>query len=178
MPFDWVVSSVDTLERCLEDNFNQHHCNLVLNEAKTRLIDSYGFEFPHDYPLTNTDVDHEQIGVGSIGEVSGKTIVENWHEYYPIAKEKYGRRIRRFLDIMNGKEPVVIGTKYSEREFVKLQCLLLRYPCQKVFVNAFTEDYDCEDIICFHSEKNGVWNDTDLWSTAIQKALQLIPTQQ
>jgi hypothetical protein len=53
LPFDWVVSNINTIQKCIETNFEYFHKNLVLNNNKTRLIDYYGFEFPHDYPLSD-----------------------------------------------------------------------------------------------------------------------------
>ncbi len=53
LPFDWIKINITHLEKCLEDNFINFHCNLKLNKNKSRLIDTYDFEYPHDYPLTN-----------------------------------------------------------------------------------------------------------------------------
>ena len=55
LPFDWVVSNLQILITCIEDKFNSYHKNLRFNQRKTRLIDSYGFQFPHDYPFDSNN---------------------------------------------------------------------------------------------------------------------------
>jgi hypothetical protein len=57
LPFDWVISSITSIQKCFEDNFIKFHTNLKFNDKKQKLIDSYGFEFPHDYPRNNKDKD-------------------------------------------------------------------------------------------------------------------------
>jgi hypothetical protein len=69
LPFDWVVSNVSILNNCFEDNFFKFHKNLKFNVSKTRVIDEYGFQFPHDYPLNNmVDIKNDNIGEGIFGE--------------------------------------------------------------------------------------------------------------
>ena len=64
LPFDWVVSNVNSLELCFSSDFNFFHKNLIFNNNKTRLIDSYGFQFPHDYPLNDMSNNEDNIGEG------------------------------------------------------------------------------------------------------------------
>ena len=55
LPFDWVVSNITSLDKCFETNFEYFHKNLLLNGSKNKLIDYYGFQFPHDYPLSDNE---------------------------------------------------------------------------------------------------------------------------
>ena len=87
LPFDWVVSNISSLDKCFQDNFMKYHTNLKLDHSKTRLIDEYGFMFPHDYPLMDinkntVDVTIDIIGEGIIGEEKNKIIKENgnWND--------------------------------------------------------------------------------------------------
>ena len=94
LPFDWVVTNTDGLSKCFEDNFSNFHTNLSFNHNKKRLIDEYGFEFPHDYPLMDNihDTD-DNTGEGLFAEEDGKHITDDWRNYYNTIKEKYNRRI-------------------------------------------------------------------------------------
>ena len=60
------------------------------------LIDEYGFQFPHDYPLSNSNINIDSIGEGVFGEENGKFISDNWINYYDDVLVKYNRRIERF----------------------------------------------------------------------------------
>jgi len=77
LPFDWVQSNIHCIQRCFEENFEKFHTNLRLDAKRTRVIDEYGFEFPHDYPLDES-VSTDVIGTGVFGEEEGKTIVPTW----------------------------------------------------------------------------------------------------
>ena len=96
LPFDWIQINITRLEKCLQDNFINFHQDLTLNKNKTRLIDGYGFEYPHDYPLTNiTNIHIDNIGEGVYSENIHNKIITNWMDYYNTVKEKYNRRIER-----------------------------------------------------------------------------------
>ena len=178
LPFDWVVSNISSLEKCFQDNFIKYHTNLKFNYNKTRLIDEYGFEFPHDYPLQNIDnidniddinninnISDDKIGEGIIGEEKNKIIVSDWKKYHNIAKEKYDRRIKRFLNIVNDNKPIIILCRYSTNDVILLRNLFLKYynkqniifinSCNNIFVNRF--------IINCNTEQNGNWNDIEIW---------------
>ena len=178
LPFDWVVSNISSLEKCFQDNFIKYHTNLKFNYNKTRLIDEYGFEFPHDYPLQNIDniddinninninnISDDKIGEGIIGEEKNKIIVSDWKKYHNIAKEKYNRRIKRFLNIVNDNKPIIILCRYSTNDVILLRNLFLKYynkqniifinSCNNIFVNRF--------IINCNTEQNGNWNDIEIW---------------
>ena len=97
LPFDWVVSNIQCIEKCFRDNFEKYHTNLrIINEKG--LIDEYGFIFPHDYTLDNN------------GEISG-----DWSTQYNTVKEKYNRRIERFNHIMNDSKPIIVLCRYTTK---------------------------------------------------------------
>ena len=109
LPFDWVVSNIKSLQKCFETNFVDFHKKLVFNYNKTRLIDYYGFQFPHDYPLNNmVDIKNDNIGEGIFGEERGCFIIDNWINYYDDVLAKYNRRIERFKNIVWDKQPIIV----------------------------------------------------------------------
>ena len=109
LPFDWVQSNLQSIINCIEDNFDKYHKNPCFNSFGTRLIDNYGFQFPHDYPFNNNDdnIDKSKLGEGIFGEERDKQIIHNWYEYHPIVLEKYKRRIDRFYTYLNSETPLI-----------------------------------------------------------------------
>lgn len=174
LPFDWVVSNISSLDKCFQDNFMKYHTNLKLDHSKTRLIDEYGFMFPHDYPLMdinkNTDdVTIDIIGEGIIGEEKNKIITENWQQFYSIAKEKYDRRIKRFLNIVNDTKPIILLCRYSTKDVLLLRNLFLKYYNKQniFFINSSNEKFVNNFIINCNTEENGNWNDIEIWKKYI-----------
>jgi len=180
LPFDWVMSNISSLEKCFQDNFMKYHTNLKFNYNKTRLIDEYGFEFPHDYPLQNIDntvntcdITDDKIGEGVIGGEKNKIIVSDWKKYYNIVKEKYDRRIKRFLSIVNDKKPIIILCRYSANDVILLKNLFLRYYNKQniIFINACNKNFVNRFIINCNIEQNGNWNDIEIWKKNINLIL-------
>lgn len=181
LPFDWVVSNISSLEKCFQDNFMKYHTNLKLNHNKTRLIDEYGFEFPHDYPLQNidnindniNDITDDNIGEGIIGEEKNKIIGNNWKQYHNIAKEKYDRRIKRFLNIVSDKTPIIILCRYSTNDVILLRNLFLKYYNKQniIFINSCNNNFVNRCIINCNTEQNGNWNDIEIWKKNINLVL-------
>ena len=174
LPFDWVQSNLVSLEQCFKDNFSKYHTNLRYNHTGSRLIDAYGFQFPHDYPLMDMSANETtNIGEGVFGEEQGKYITPDWPTHYPIVKEKYERRIGRFLDILKDPKPIIVLCRYDVRGAVMLKCLLHKYYNRGdvYIINSTPEDrYVNDTIINCHTEKNGQWNETAIWKEAIDKA--------
>ena len=170
LPFDWIQSNVYSLDKCFEENFAGFHKNLRYNSSKTRLIDAYGFEYPHDYPLGNTTADINTIGEGVIGETSGKSICANYMDYYNIVYEKYKRRIHRFLNIMNDEKPIIVLCRYHTYHVLKLQEILLKnYKKENIyFVNSSNEPVETDKIINVFTEKNNIWNEIAIWESGIE----------
>ena len=180
LPFDWVVSNISSLEKCFQDNFIKYHTNLKFNYNKTRLIDEYGFEFPHDYPLQNidnientSDITDDRIGEGIISEETNKIIVNDWKKYHNIAKEKYNRRIKRFLNIVNDNKPIIILCRYSTNDVILLRNLFLKYYNKQniIFINSCNNNFVNRFIINCNTEQNGNWNDIEIWKKNINLIL-------
>jgi hypothetical protein len=172
LPFDWVVSSINSLEQCLSENFVRFHTNLRCNESKKRLIDAYGFEFPHDYPLTTT-TNIDMIGKGVYGEQDGSTICDNWMDYYQTVKEKYDRRMERFLSIVRDDKPIIIMCRYNTiNEIIRLQELFKKlYQKTNIFFINSSSISSWENVTCINTEQNGIWNETALWKDALDMVI-------
>ena len=176
LPFDWVISTVQSLRHCFEDNFAKFHVNLRFNQTRTRLIDEYGFEFPHDYPLTDT-ADTTHVGEGMIGEEAGKTIHDTWQAHHALVKEKYDRRIERFLALVKDTKPLIVLCRYSPADAIELRDLFTRiYNKTNVyFINSSgTPAPSCASLRHIHTERNGVWNEASVWNEAIQERISTV----
>lgn len=175
LPFDWVVSNITSLEKCFNDNFSKYHTNLRFNHKKSRLIDEYGFEFPHDYPLTELNVNINNIGEGIFGEEKGKCIIDDWYKYYDYVKQKYERRIKRFLDIVNDNKPIIVFCRYNVNQVIQLKNLFKKYynKTNVIFINSCNQVINLpeEFIYCCNTEKNGNWNDPIIWKDILEKVL-------
>jgi len=169
LPFDWIVSSVPALEQCLSEDFARFHTELRFNHDRTRLIDAYGFEFPHDYPLDDKIEPSDRIGEGTIGEESGKGISVHWPDHYEMVMEKYRRRIDRFRPILQMTEPITVLCRYSTPEVLLLREVLIRFvkTDQILFINACSEPFYNDWIINVNTERDGKWNDPMIWKEAI-----------
>ena len=53
LPFDWVVSDLQILINCIDDNFDNYHKNLYFNNRRSRLIDSYGSYLANKFKKNN-----------------------------------------------------------------------------------------------------------------------------
>lgn len=179
LPFDWVVSNVNILEECFKTNFNSFHRNLVFNYNKTRLIDYYQFQFPHDYPLSDMRDVENNIGEGVFGEESGKVISDNWADYYSIVLDKYNRRIERFRNIVKDPKPIIVLCRYNTKDVLYLQKILIEYyNIENIyFINSSNEAFENDKIVNIHTEKNNVWNDTSVWKQGLNHIIFKINIQ-
>lgn len=177
LPFDWVVSNINILETCLNDKFSHFHKQLHYNSNKTRMIDYYGFQFPHDYPLNDmVGIEDEKIGEGIIEETPGKTITDNWHSYHETVLNKYERRIERFNTILYDSLPIIVLCRYTTSDALKLQKILLQYHnIDNIYiVNSSIEMFASDKIKNIHTEKNGIWNDSTIWKKQIDEFVSKI----
>jgi hypothetical protein len=174
LPFDWVQSNINSIQLCFQDNFAKFHTNLKFNHSKTRLIDEYGFQFPHDYPFSDIS-NNETLGEGIFTEEKNKSIVEYWMNYYSIVKEKYDRRIKRFLNIVNDTKPIIVLCRYNTCEVLILQKLFLKYYNNNniIFINSSSEVFSNTQIYNCYTEKNGIWNDISIWKEYIDMVIDL-----
>jgi len=168
-PFDWVISYIPSLELCFATNFEHYHKNLTLTEDKKKLIDYYGFVFPHDYPLKHTNINEEEIGEGIYGEENSKIIVDNWMDYNHIVVDKYARRIERFKNIINDPKPIIVLCRYNTPDVLHLYNLLVKYYNRTDFyiVNACSYPFENNNIININIEKNNIWNDNNVWKEGL-----------
>ena len=167
LPFDWVQSNVHAIEACFRDDFAKYHTNLRLNAKKTRLIDAYGFQFPHDYH-TSGDItpNVETVGEGVYAE---KEIVANWTEFYDTVKCKYDRRIERFRRLVQDPHPIVVLCRYPKEDVFLLKELFAKYynKTNVRFINSSNEIFTNEFMVNIHTEQNGEWNETAIWKSAV-----------
>jgi len=176
LPFDWVVSNINTIQKCIETNFEYFHKNLVLNHKKTRLIDYYGFQFPHDYPLSHMIDVENNIGEGVFGEENGKFITDKWSDYYGTVLDKYNRRIERFKHIINDTKPIIVLCRYNTRDVLQLQKLFIHYYKLNniYFINSSNEEFENDKIKNIYTEKNSIWNDVNIWKAGIDDIIKRI----
>ena len=176
LPFDWIVSNINSIEKCFANNFAKFHTNLKLVQNNQRLIDEYGFLFPHDYPLNNMNMNdisnnNNNLGEGVFGEELGKTIRSNWNEYYITVKEKYDRRIERFLNIVNSNKPIIVLCRYSTDQVFYLRELFVKYYNKSniFFINSSQQVYSDENIYNIYTEQNGEWNEENIWRSKFEE---------
>ena len=176
LPFDWIVSNIHSLQTCFETNFEHFHRNLVFNNNKTRLIDSYGFQFPHDYPLSHLSDLSNNVGEGLFGEEHGKCITDRWTDYYDLVLDKYTRRIERFKNIMNDTKPIIVLCRYSTQDVLELQNLFKKYykKTNVYFVNSSSEVFENDHIFNIHTERNNEWNDITIWREELDNIIKKI----
>ena len=170
LPFDWVESNVDALEKCIGDRFAQFHKGVQLNETKTRVVDSYGFQFPHDYPTMDSEM--EEVGECNFGE-TGKRIVENWMDYYDVVKAKYDRRINRVVTALLDSRPIIVLCRYSPADVLRIQRILTTAFQKKniYFVNAYPTIYETPYLLNINPDVH-TWNDSEIWKQCIERMLQ------
>ena len=176
LPFDWVISNIKFLQRCFETNFEDFHKKLTFNYNKTRLIDHYGFHFPHYYPLTNMTNFENNIGEGMFGEERGKFITEKWSDYYDTVLDKYNRRIERFKNIINDTKPIIVLCRYNTKDVLELQELFIKYYKNNniYFVNSCNEVFENDYIKNIYTEKDNKWNDINIWKEGIDDIIKKI----
>ena len=169
LPFDWVVTSSQAFTKCILDDFRQFHKQLRRHN-QSRIVDAYGILYPHDYPTVEARVPNPD------GTYTEKPLVDDWADHSGPVVEKYERRIARFLNIMNGEQPIIIlyrGSVTSARLFKAV--LLKKYNKSNiVFVVASNEQTDEPYIFTCQPEKNGKWNDEIIWKEAIDRAVQYL----
>ena len=163
LPFDWTDSSITAITRCIQTNFADYHTGLYLNKRKTRLIDTYGFQFPHDYPTVN-------INEGFTEDI----ILPTWKDHYDKNLEKYKRRIQRFLSIVHDNKPIIILCRYHNADILTLRKLFRQYYNKKnvFFVNTNSDEIFLKIDECYikscNTEINNVWNEGALWKKNIE----------
>ena len=170
LPFDWIVSDVNKVIECINEDFINFHKNLRINSLNTRVIDYYGFEFPHDYPnIESNNIDN--IGEGVFGE---NKILDGWENFIEINLEKYSRRIKRFNDILTSNIDIIVLYRGNVENVSLFQKLFIdKYKKSNIkFVVATNTLYEDSNIITCNPEINGEWNDCDIWNQSIKKFIK------
>jgi hypothetical protein len=170
LPFDWVVSNLKIIRDCIEDNFVNYHRQLQFNASRSRLVDKYGFQFPHDYPFNNTSYEEADVGEGVFGEEVQKKIVDNWGDYNSLVLEKYARRISRLYNYLRDDTPIIVLCRgypvQNITEFIKY--IGDKFNKRNIyFVVSSKYKYISQQIITCDTEANGIWNDANVWKGAI-----------
>lgn len=101
-PFDWLISPLTALVNGLQDDFKHLLNNCKLRPDKKGVIDSYGFQFVHDWPTVNQPV----IDAINTDFITDSIISNEWKKALPQVKEKYRRRIERFKNACLGSEKI------------------------------------------------------------------------
>jgi hypothetical protein len=171
LPFDWISGDVNSVIRCIREDFDGFHRGVVLGRGRdenTVLIDQLGFKFHHDYPTTKEPTPVlEESGTYLAGR-DEQRIVDNWREFYTDVHAKYQRRIERFRTILRGSQPVVICCRFSVRECQEIQNALRDvYGKVFMFVTSTCEKSLNPTIRPYDTERNGVWNDITVWKEAL-----------
>ena len=176
LPFDWVVSNIKSLQKCFETNFVDFHKKYSLDYRQENKSDYYGFQFPHDYPLTHMTNFENNIGEGVFGEENGKFITDKWYHYYGVVLDKYNRRIERFKNIINDTKPIIVLCRYNTKDVLELQELFIKYCKNKniYFVNSCNELFENEYIKNIYTEKDNKWNDINIWKEGIDDIIKKI----
>lgn len=186
LPFDWVQSFPNSIETCIKTNFSKYHTNLFYNNNKSRLIDSYGFQFPHDYPVIKMDnmciENHDNIENYFIIEGNKENpIVENWIDFYGEVKKKYERRIKRWNTILYDKtKPIIIFSRYSSKNAKHLLNFLMKYYSREdLYMINTTNSVNFEDfhknIVYINTEMNPkIWNNIEIWKNGYEKIKTII----
>ena len=169
LPFDWISSNPAMIYNCIMDDFKMFHQNLKINSKGSRLIDEYGFEFPHDYPTTKKLVDKSEVGEGTVSEA---IIIDSWENCQDIVLEKYRRRIERFRTILSSAEPIIVLYRGDPSDLYFFRAAFLeKYNKENlVYVVSSTRPCDSNDTVICNTEENSEWNSSEIWLDAISKA--------
>ena len=118
----------------------------------------------------------DTVGEGIIGEEDGKRIVDNWRDYHGIVMEKYRRRIERFRQIVRENKPIIVLCRHNIENVLWLQvCFEKYYHLTNVFfVNSCEEVFENDRILNIFTEKNGEWNDSEIWREGVDSAISKI----
>ena len=170
LPFDWVVSNLKIIRDCIEDNFANYHCQLQFNTSRSRLIDNYGFQFPHDYPFNDNIYEEADVGEGVFGEEVQKKIVDNWADYHSLVLEKYARRIDRLYNYLRDDSPIIFLCRgYDIQSIIAfINYILAKFNKSNIyFVVSSKYKYISQQIITCDTEANCIWNESIIWQGAI-----------
>jgi hypothetical protein len=123
LPFDWVTTNIESIDKCLKDDFKQYHTNLkIIDNDKRHVIDEYGFLFKYDYPLYTTTKPYNL----EYNQECLDLFIQN-NKIHDIVIEKYKHRINNFQQLMNSTEPIICLCDYSITDVIKLRELFITF---------------------------------------------------
>ncbi|MBY0110249.1 MAG: papain-like cysteine peptidase [Candidatus Babeliaceae bacterium] len=127
-PFDWIVSPFKSVYAMIETDFDNFLMDnaLVIRSDGSAVIDTINnFEFVHDFPTVYSinQTEHEEIQAGKITSI--------FLNYLPQIKEKYNRRISRFINACKGNKRVIFIRNRDismQQAFALCKLLTQKYP--------------------------------------------------
>ena len=171
LPFDWITGNVNSVIRCIREDFAGFHQGGVLcrgRDENTVIIDQLGFKFHHDYPTVEEPTAVLEETTTYLAGRDERRIVDNWREYYADVYAKYQRRIERFRAILRGDERVVICCRFSVQHCELIQrALQINYGKVFTIVTATRDTSANPTIRTCDPECNGKWNDATVWKQAL-----------
>ena len=175
-PFDWIQTDSVGIRQCIADDFLHFHCDLRLMEHGHRMIDYYGFQYPHDYPVEDVNMDEteEKAGEGVFTEEVSRPILSNWARYYETVKEKYARRIQRFRLALAHSAPVILLCRHPVHDAKEILTSFRQfYKRNDIYMVNSAEDSHVEDgFITVWTERDGIWNSPDIWKEGLDALIE------
>ena len=163
-PFDWIVSNIEGIKHCINEDFKNFHKNLKFNHNRTRVIDFYNFEYPHDYPGENQKAVEEE-------DIPGENkIRQDWEEFIPGVLEKYERRIKRFIDLMKNPEPIIVFYTGKLKNVYELRKLFYeKYHKHNIFFVVCSEEKSLDTTVITSNPHINIWNDKEIWKKSLDE---------
>lgn len=181
-PFDWMITSMQSLMKAFDDDFNQ----ILLpdqtfeREDNKAVIDGYGLVFIHDFATvknSQTPIDGEIMPVHAL--------VSNWRDSIDIVRAKFKRRLQKLLTLLHSGQPVAL-VRYGDidRNQAKqlVSMLKQKYPHAKAVLvvigtsDEFKESWHIDHVrTMFISEQNFRSWDGSAWSDIMLKIAAMNP---
>ena len=95
-PFDWIVSTFDSIYNGFKDDFSRFFTDLKLTADRTSTLDFYGFEFHHIWHTKETGLAYSD----PLDNI-------DWQAMLPGLTETFHRRIARVLNACRSEHPVI-----------------------------------------------------------------------
>jgi len=79
---------------------------------------------------------------------------------------------------MNDPKPIIALCRYSTNNLLKLQRLFIQFYNRDdiYFINSSPEIFSNPHIINCFTEKNNIWNETEIWKVAIDSVIHKLNT--
>lgn len=123
-PFDWIYSRFHSLLQAFETDFKDflNPDFLSVSADKKQIIDTYGFQFVHDFPT----ITHE-AALQELEEHQWAEIRSDWRNFIQPIREKYFKRIDRLRKVCKSNNTVYfVRYSISREEAIKLADVIAR----------------------------------------------------